>query len=61
MAGDYHAEALVRGLAKFLAEHAPRLSTASGSSWLNSVQRAKEKAAELQALSSIHYKQEAKG
>ena len=47
MAGDYHVEALVRGLAKFLAQHAPHLNTASGASWLNSVQRTKEKAAEL--------------
>jgi indolepyruvate ferredoxin oxidoreductase alpha subunit len=47
MAGDYNVEALVRGLAKFLARHAPHLSTASGSSWLSSVQRTKENAAQL--------------
>jgi len=47
MAGDYNVESLVRGLTKFLAQHAPQLNLASGSSWLNSVQRTKEKAAEL--------------
>jgi indolepyruvate ferredoxin oxidoreductase alpha subunit len=47
MAGDYNVEALVRGLTKFVAAHAPHLDTASGASWLNSVQRTKEKAAEL--------------
>ena len=47
MAGDYNVESLVRGLTKFFAQHAPHLNTASGSSWLNSVQRTKEKAAEL--------------
>ena len=47
MAGDYNVEALVRGLTKFLARHAPHLSTASGSSWLSSVQRTKENAAQL--------------
>ncbi|HKU45421.1 MAG TPA: indolepyruvate ferredoxin oxidoreductase subunit alpha, partial [Burkholderiales bacterium] len=47
MAGDYNVEALVRGLGKFLAQHAPHLSTASGSAWVNSIQRTKEKAAEL--------------
>src|SRR6185295_5671401 len=47
MAGEYNVESLVRGLAKFLAQHAPHLDLASGASWLNSVQRTKEKAAEL--------------
>jgi indolepyruvate ferredoxin oxidoreductase alpha subunit len=47
MAGDYNVESLVRGLAKFLAPHAPHLNVASGSSWLNSIQRTKEKAADL--------------
>jgi indolepyruvate ferredoxin oxidoreductase alpha subunit len=47
MAGDYNVESLVRGLTRFLAQHAPHLNTASGASWLNSVQRTKEKAAEL--------------
>src|SRR5262245_33345438 len=41
MAGDYNVESLVRGLTKFLAQHAPHLQTASGASWLNSVQRTK--------------------
>jgi indolepyruvate ferredoxin oxidoreductase, alpha subunit len=47
MAGDYNVEALVRGLTKFLAQHAPHLSTAPGASWVSSVQRTKEKAAGL--------------
>src|SRR5262249_45394988 len=47
MAGDYNVESLVRGLTKFLAEHAPHLNTAAGFSWLSAVQRTKEKAAEL--------------
>jgi len=47
MAGDYNVEALVRGLTKFLAQHAPHLDLASGAFWVNSVQRTKEKAAEL--------------
>jgi len=47
MAGDYNVEALVRGLTKFLSQHAPHLDLASGSSWVSSVQRTKENAAEL--------------
>jgi indolepyruvate ferredoxin oxidoreductase, alpha subunit len=47
MAGDYNVESLVRGLTKFLSQHAPHLNTAAGHSWLSSVQRTKEKAAEL--------------
>ena len=47
MAGDYNVEALTRGLGKFLAQHAPHLDTASGSSWLDSVQRTKDTAAGL--------------
>jgi indolepyruvate ferredoxin oxidoreductase alpha subunit len=47
MAGDYGTELMVRGLTAFLSQHAPQLNVASGSAWLNSVQRAKEKAAEL--------------
>jgi indolepyruvate ferredoxin oxidoreductase alpha subunit len=47
MAGEYNVESLVRGLSKFLAQHAPQLSLASGSSWLDSIQITKQKAAEL--------------
>jgi indolepyruvate ferredoxin oxidoreductase, alpha subunit len=47
MAGEYNVESLVRGLAKFLAQHAPHLDTAAGSAWLNAVQRTKENAAQL--------------
>jgi len=47
MAGEYHAEALVRGLSKFLGKHAPHLDTAAGSDWLNKNQSVKNRAAEL--------------
>jgi indolepyruvate ferredoxin oxidoreductase alpha subunit len=47
MAGEYNVESLVRGLSKFLAQHAPQLNLASGSSWLDSIQKTKQKAAEL--------------
>jgi len=44
MAGDYNVEALVRGLTKFLAQHAPHLDTSPGSAWLATVQQTKQKA-----------------
>jgi indolepyruvate ferredoxin oxidoreductase alpha subunit len=47
MAGDYNVEALVRGLAKFLAQHAPHLSLSSGAAWLQKTSEIKAKAAEL--------------
>jgi indolepyruvate ferredoxin oxidoreductase alpha subunit len=47
MAGDYNVEALVRGLSRFLGEHAPHLDTASGARWLQSVKDSKEKANQL--------------
>jgi len=47
MAGEYHTEAMVRGLARFLAQHAPHLDASSGSRWLESVKSMKEKAATL--------------
>jgi indolepyruvate ferredoxin oxidoreductase alpha subunit len=47
MAGEYNVESLVRGLAKFLAQHAAHLDLSSGSSWLNSVEETKQKAASL--------------
>jgi indolepyruvate ferredoxin oxidoreductase alpha subunit len=47
LAGEYTAEAMVRGISKFLAQHAPHLDTSSGSQWLDSVQSTREKAAEL--------------
>jgi indolepyruvate ferredoxin oxidoreductase, alpha subunit len=49
MAGEYHVESLVRGLARFLGMHASHLDTSSGSAWLSSVQQSKEKAAALLA------------
>jgi indolepyruvate ferredoxin oxidoreductase alpha subunit len=47
MAGDYNVESLVRGLAKFVAQHAAHLDTASGSAWLNSIQTTRRKADSL--------------
>ncbi len=47
MAGDYNTELLVRGLARFLGQHAPHLELSSGSLWLNAVQSTKEKATAL--------------
>src|SRR5437773_2571663 len=47
MAGDYNVEALVRGLAKFLAQHAPHLNLSSGKSWLDQTAANRQKAAEL--------------
>jgi indolepyruvate ferredoxin oxidoreductase alpha subunit len=47
MAGEYSAEAMVRGLAKFLAEHAPQLDLSGGSRWLEANQSLRARAAEL--------------
>ncbi|MCC6209643.1 MAG: indolepyruvate ferredoxin oxidoreductase subunit alpha [Burkholderiales bacterium] len=47
MAGDYTAELMVRGIARFLERHAPQLDSSSGASWLRSIQATKEKAVAL--------------
>jgi len=47
MAGDYGTELMVRGLTRFLNEHAPRLAVASGTSWLDNNAATRQKAAEL--------------
>ena len=47
MAGEYSAEAMVKGLARFLAQHAPHLDTSQGHDWLGSVKATRSKAAEL--------------
>jgi indolepyruvate ferredoxin oxidoreductase alpha subunit len=47
MAGEYNVESLVRGLQKFLGQHAPRLDVSSGKDWLEKVQAAKSRANEL--------------
>jgi indolepyruvate ferredoxin oxidoreductase, alpha subunit len=44
MAGDYNVEALVRGLAKFLGQHAAHLDTSRGAAWLAAVRETKQKA-----------------
>jgi indolepyruvate ferredoxin oxidoreductase, alpha subunit len=51
MAGEYNLEAMVRGIAKFVGQHAAHLDTSSGDAWMKSVQSTKEKAsASLGAL-----------
>ncbi|HUN68197.1 MAG TPA: indolepyruvate ferredoxin oxidoreductase subunit alpha [Burkholderiales bacterium] len=47
MAGDYTAELMVRGLARFLNEHVPQLDTGAGTSWVEKNSETKRKAAEL--------------
>jgi indolepyruvate ferredoxin oxidoreductase alpha subunit len=47
MAGEYNVEALVRGLSKFLGQHAPHLDTSSGSQWLDSIGKTKAQASAL--------------
>ena len=44
MAGEYTVESLVKGLSKFLAQHAPHLDTSPGASWLGQVEKAKKDA-----------------
>ena len=46
MAGEYNVEALVRGLAKFLAQHAPHLDTPAVPHWLNGDQEDEGEAAD---------------
>ncbi|MBV9190706.1 MAG: indolepyruvate ferredoxin oxidoreductase subunit alpha, partial [Betaproteobacteria bacterium] len=47
MAGDYNVEALVRGLSKFLGQHAQHLDLSGGTAWLQKVSQTKIKAGEL--------------
>jgi indolepyruvate ferredoxin oxidoreductase alpha subunit len=47
MAGDYNVEALVRGLAKFLARHAPHVDLSGAKNWLDQAASTRQKAAEL--------------
>jgi len=47
MAGEYTAEAMVRGLSKFLGQHIPHLDTSSGFSWLQHVESVRKCAGEL--------------
>jgi indolepyruvate ferredoxin oxidoreductase, alpha subunit len=47
MAGEYNTEAMVRGIARFLAQHSPNLDTSRGSDWLKETQASRARAAEL--------------
>jgi indolepyruvate ferredoxin oxidoreductase alpha subunit len=49
MAGEYSAEAMVRGLSKFLAQEAAHLDVSQGKHWLERVQGVRTKASELLA------------
>ena len=44
MAGEYTAEAMVKGIAKFLAQHAPHLDTSSGARWLDAIDAIRKRA-----------------
>ena len=51
MAGEYTVEAMVGGIAKFLAQHAPHLDTSPGAAWLAAIKATRQNAAgELGAL-----------
>ena len=45
MAGEYNLEAMVRGLSKFVGQHASHLQLSSGSQWLSTVENTKKQAA----------------
>ena len=47
MAGEYSAEAMVRALARFLAQHAPHLGHSAGARWLEGVETHRASAAAL--------------
>ena len=49
MAGEYNVESLVRGLSKFLAQHAPHVNTSRGADWLNGIKKTRETAGNLLA------------
>jgi indolepyruvate ferredoxin oxidoreductase, alpha subunit len=47
MAGEYSAEAMVGGIAKFLSQRAAHIDTSAGERWLQSVNSSREKASQL--------------
>jgi indolepyruvate ferredoxin oxidoreductase alpha subunit len=47
MAGEYNLEAMVRGIAKLVGQHAPHLDTSSGAQWLESIDKSKKAASTL--------------
>jgi indolepyruvate ferredoxin oxidoreductase alpha subunit len=47
MAGEYTAEAMVKGIATFLGQHAPHLDVSPGSDWLEGIRANRNKASEL--------------
>ena len=49
MAGDYTTEVLVKGLADFLAQHAPQADVSAGRGWLGGIERLRARGAELLA------------
>jgi indolepyruvate ferredoxin oxidoreductase alpha subunit len=47
MAGEYTTEVIMRGLVRFLGQHAPQLDTSRGGRWMESVDAVRERAAQL--------------
>jgi indolepyruvate ferredoxin oxidoreductase alpha subunit len=47
MAGEYNTEVMVRGLSRFIGQHAPHLDVSAGDAWLNSIKGTREKASSL--------------
>jgi len=47
MAGEYHVESLVRGIARFVGLHAPHLDVSAGTRWLDAVHKSKSAASDL--------------
>jgi len=47
MAGEYNLEAMVRGVSRFLGQHAPHLDASSGLQWLNAMEKNKTQASAL--------------
>src|SRR5690606_28479343 len=47
MAGEYTVEAMVRGIDRFLAEHAPHIDTKPGTAWADGVQATRSHAGQL--------------
>ena len=47
LTGEYTAEVIVRGLARFLGEHAPHLDTSTGGRWIETVNMSRTRAGEL--------------
>ncbi|HXZ55869.1 MAG TPA: indolepyruvate ferredoxin oxidoreductase subunit alpha [Burkholderiales bacterium] len=47
MAGDYSAEVLVRGISRFLGQHAAHVDTSPGARWIDAIEASRARAAQL--------------